>query len=99
MQKHTHGADESISSAESKLAKRNLEKIMAAKILTVTSVASDASAQLAKVVRDHGLIKHCHCFVHMLRTRTLQKKDKKILNLFPFLLATKPCFFKNLPPA
>jgi len=73
--------EESIASAEKTLAKANLNKIDEAKVATVASVTSDASAMLAKVVTDHGKEKrrgigHFLCLIH--RMRTLQKALKKI---------------------
>uniref|UniRef100_K1QL52 Mutator-like transposase domain-containing protein n=1 Tax=Magallana gigas TaxID=29159 RepID=K1QL52_MAGGI len=77
----TYNPDESISSSESKLTTKNLQKIHDLKIVSIKSLTSDASSQISKVVREVGkkneiVIKYFQCFVH--RLRTIQKKVKSI---------------------
>lgn len=77
----TYNTDESISSSESKLTTKNIQKIHDLKIVTVKSLTSDASSQIGKVVKEVGKkngidIKYFQCFVH--RLRTIQKKVKSI---------------------
>lgn len=77
----TYNPDESISSSESKLTTKNIQKIHDLKIVSVKSLTSDASSQISKVVREVGKknqidIKYFQCFVH--RLRTIQKKVKSI---------------------
>ncbi len=72
-------ADSSIASSERKLLHDNLQRIRRSGKLKVRSVTSDASAQIAKALRDYNSlhnesIKHYKCFVHKLRN--LQKKMK-----------------------
>lgn len=76
-----YNPDESISSSESKLTTKNLQKIHDLKIVSIKSLTSDASSQISKVVREVGkkneiVIKYFQCFVH--RLRTIQKKVKSI---------------------
>lgn len=77
----TYNPGESISSSESKLTTKNLQKIHDLKIVSIKSLTSDASSQISKVVREVGkkneiVIKYFQCFVH--RLRTIQKKVKSI---------------------
>ena len=48
----TQNTEQSIASSERILANRNLEELKEGNIVTVTSVTSDASAQLDKTVKD-----------------------------------------------
>lgn len=50
----TYNPDESISSSESKLTTKNLQKIHDLKIVSIKSLTSDASSQISKVVREVG---------------------------------------------
>ena len=73
--------DESMSSSESKAAADNLQKVHAGNCVTVTSVTTDASAQVENAIRNHSArtgrnISHQLCFIH--RMRTLQKNVKKV---------------------
>lgn len=79
--KKNYNTEDSISSSEAKLLRKNLDFIRNKNILTPCSVTSDASAQVEKTIRDysedHNLnIKHYHCFIHKLRT--LQKNLRNI---------------------
>ena len=73
--------EESMSSSEKKALVQNLENVNSNGIISVSSVTTDASAQVEKVIADynatHGSkVGHQLCFVH--RMRTLQKHVKKV---------------------
>lgn len=79
--KKTYGTDESISSSEGKLLRKNILKIAETKVLNVDSITSDACAQVEKVTRELSAssfkpIRYYQCFIH--RLRTLQKHLKNV---------------------
>lgn len=86
--KKTYGTDESISSCETKLAQKNLEKIHNNKILKIRSVTSDACSQVGKTVRECSAkfgypIQHFHCFVHKMRTVQRNLQNVKLITSLP----------------
>ena len=73
--------EESMSSSEKKALVQNLENVNSNGIISVSSVTTDASAQVEKVIADYNAthsskVGHQLCFVH--RMRTLQKHVKKV---------------------
>ncbi|KAK3105046.1 hypothetical protein FSP39_016009 [Pinctada imbricata] len=81
--KKNYPSNESMSSSEKKAFIQNFENIQKNNIINVTSVTSDASAQLGKVITEHNersgsrsKVDHQLCLVH--RMRTLQKNIKKV---------------------
>ena len=71
--KKNYSVDESMASTEAKFVKKHLEKINSGQILKVSSVTSDASAQVEKAVKDYAKeskipTRHYKCFIHKLLT-------------------------------
>lgn len=67
-----YATEESISSAESKLIEKNLDKINQDNILEVSGITTDASAATEKLVRERNVetakpLKHYLCVVHRMR--------------------------------
>jgi hypothetical protein len=75
----THAQSASIASCEAKLAERNLTSLKKTNIVSVSSLTTDDSKSIKKMLRDKpqlkGSIKHYDCIVHKLRN--LQKAIKK----------------------
>jgi hypothetical protein len=86
--KKNYLTSDSISSSESKLAKKNLESIESQQILNIKSVTCDASAQLAKTVREHSAnfkksIQQYTCFVHFMRNVQKHVRNTKLQSPLP----------------
>jgi hypothetical protein len=97
--KKNYDTADSISSSESKLAKKNLEFLEAQNIIKIKSVTCDASAQLSKTVREHSAkfkrpIKQYTCFVHFMRTVQKHVKNVSLQSTLPG--NDKPLFLRKL---
>jgi len=84
----TYKMEDSLASTESKFARRHLEKISSQNILTISSVTSDASAQLSKTIRDYSEatgknITHFNCVIHHLRNFQKHLKNIKLSSGVP----------------
>ncbi|XP_064624464.1 uncharacterized protein LOC135485962 [Lineus longissimus] len=84
----TYDSSKTISSSERSLAEENLKKVTDNGVVLLSSLTSDASSQLEKLVKDvndsqnnpHApRLKHFYCLVH--RMRTFQKASKAQLKL------------------
>lgn len=86
--KKNYSNDESIASTESKFMKKHLQKINEGNVLRVSSVTSDASAQVEKAVKDyakdsHIPTRHYKCFIHKLRTFQKNFRYVKLTSTLP----------------
>lgn len=79
--KRNYNPNESIQSSEPKLLKRNLDTVHGQNIIKIRSVTTDASAQIAKALREYNIsenysVRHFKCFIH--RMRSLHKQIKNL---------------------
>lgn len=72
----TYTPDESISSSESKLTTKNIQKIHDLKIVSVKSLTSDASSQISKVVREVGKKSNRYQVLPMFCSQTTHNPEK-----------------------
>lgn len=81
--KRNYNPNESIQSTEPKLLKRNLDAVDQRNVLKVRSVTTDASAQIAKAIREYNTsgnhsIRHYKCFIHRMRTLYKQVRNLRL---------------------
>ena len=81
--KRNYNPHDSIQSTEPKLLKSNLNSVHQQNILKVRSITTDASAQIAKALREYNTsgnyaIKHYKCFIHRMRSLHKQVKNVKL---------------------
>ena len=84
--KRNYNPTESIQSAEPKLLKSNLQEVAVQNQLKVRSVTSDASAQIAKALREYKAsgnhtVRHCKCFIHRMRSFYKQIKSLRLTSI------------------
>ncbi|MEW8543120.1 MAG: hypothetical protein AB2693_06255 [Candidatus Thiodiazotropha sp.] len=84
--KRNYNPTESIQSAEPKLLKSNLQDIAEQNNLRVRSVTSDASAQIAKAMREvrasgNPTARHYKCFIHRMRSFSKQVKNLRLASI------------------
>lgn len=84
--KRNYNITESIQSTEPKLLKKNLDNIQQQSILKIRSVTTDASAQIAKAIRDYNTagnftIRHYKCFIHRMRSLHKQLKNLRLTSV------------------
>ncbi len=87
---------DSIQTSESKLLKETLQKVTLQNILKVRSVTTDASAQIAKAIRETNIAKaqsdtitHYKCFIHRMRSMHGQLRKLRLTSI-------QNCFDKSV---
>lgn len=86
--KKNYSTEESISSSEAKSLQKNLTKLNENGKLKVNSITCDASAQIAKVVREFSNqigepIRQYTCFIHKMRTVQRHIRNLKLIRTPP----------------
>jgi hypothetical protein len=92
-------ATETIASSEAKHLVTNLSKVNGGGHIEVTAITTDASAQIAKTIRDfqarnNCTITHYHCLVH--KMRTIQKHIKNLKLKINLPGADRPYYMQKL---
>lgn len=84
--KKNYSSDQSIASSERSLLHKALDDVKKPRLITLRSVTTDASAQLAKALRDYNStnnsqIMHYKCFIHRVRTMEKHIRDLQLSSI------------------